>query len=115
MAKNAASALGDATKQAAVLDKLKGTVSELTKSLSGIADGATAEKAKSGLEGLVGNLKTQIGELGSLGKLSDSLSGMKDGLLKPVMEKVTGLMGNADIAKAIGPVLEQLKGVLGGK
>jgi hypothetical protein len=114
-AKNAAAMVGDATKQTAVLDKLKGTFTELTKSLGTITDGATAEKAKGGLETLVGTLKTQMGELGGLGKLADSVVTMKDGLMKPVMEQVTKLMGNADITKAIGPVLEQLKGLLGSK
>jgi hypothetical protein len=111
---NILNSVGDATKQAASLDKLKATVGSLTTTLGGITDGATAEKAKGALENLVGGLKGQLGELGNLGKLTDSLAGMKDGLLKPVMEKVTGLLGNADIAKSIGPVLNQLKGLVGG-
>jgi len=107
------SAVGDVGKQTASLDKVKSTAGDLMKTLGSITDGATAEKAKGTLEGLVSGLKGQLSDLGSLGKLSDSVSGMKDTVLKPVMEKVTGLLGNADIAKAIGPVLNQLKGLLG--
>ncbi len=95
-------------------DKRKSTVGELTTTLGSITDGATAEKAKGALESLVGGLKGQLGELANLGKLTDNVAGMKDGLLKPVMEKVTGLLGNPDIAKAIAPVLNQLKGLVSG-
>lgn len=113
-ATDAVNMVGDATKQAAGLDQLKTTVADLTKTLGGITDGASAEKAKGTLEGLVSGLKGRLGDLTSMGKLTDSVASMKDSLLKPVMEKVTGLLGNADIAAKIGPVLNQLKGVLGG-
>ena len=72
-------------------------------------------QAKSGLEGIVSTLKTQMGELGGLGKLDGALATMKDSLMKGAMEKVTGLMGNADITAKIGPVLEQLKGLFTAK
>lgn len=111
----AAAAAGDAAKQIAAVDKLKAPVADAIKLLGTITDGASAEKAKAGLEGVVGSLKTHLSELGGLGKLGDAAMKAKDGLLKPVMDKVTGLLGNADITKAIGPVLEQLKGLLGGK
>lgn len=111
---NVLNSVGDAAKQMASLDKVKSTVGDLTKTLGSITDGATAEQAKGTLENLVSGLKGQLGELGGLGKLTDSVAGMKDGLLKPVMDKVTGLLGNAEIAKAIGPVLNQLKGLISG-
>lgn len=111
---NVLNSVGDATKQVASLDKLKSTVSELTATLGSITDGATAEKAKGALENLVGGLKGQLGELANLGKLTDNVASMKDSLLKPVLEKVTSLLGNADIAKSIGPVLNQLKGLVSG-
>jgi hypothetical protein len=118
-AKNAAgdvkAAAGDMVKQTAVVDKLKTTFGELTKSLSGITDGATAEKAKGGLESIVSTLKTQMGELGGLGKLDGMLATAKDGLMKGAMDQVTKLMGNADITAKIGPVLEQLKGLFTAK
>jgi hypothetical protein len=115
MVDQAKAAVGDMTKQTAVVDKLKTTFTDLTKSLGGITDGATAEKAKGALEGIVGTLKTQMGELGGLGKLDGALASVKDGLVKGAMEKVTALMGNADISAKIGPVLEQLKGLFTAK
>lgn len=110
---NVMNMVGDATKQMASLDQLKSVAGDLTKTLGGITDGATAEKAKGALEGLVTSLKGQLGDLGGLGKLTDSVASAKDALLKPLMEKVTGLLGNADIAAKIGPVLNQLKGLVG--
>lgn len=111
---NMLNSVGDATKQMASLDKLKSTITDLSKTLGGITDGATAEKAKGALENLIGGLKGQLGDLSGLGKLTDEVAGMKAGLLKPVAEQVTKLLGNADIAKAIGPVLNQLKGLVSG-
>ena len=112
--KNLMNTVGDVAKQTAAFDKLKGTFEGLKSTLAGITDGATAEQAKGKLSGMVDTLKEQMGSLGDMGKLSDSLSGVKDGLVKGIMGQLTGLMGNADIQKAIGPVLEKLKGVLGG-
>jgi hypothetical protein len=111
---NVMNMVGDATKQVASLDKLKSVAGDLSKTLGGITDGATAEKAKGALETLVGSLKGQLGELGNLGTLTDTVASAKDAVLKPLMEKITGLLGNADISKAIGPVLNQLKGLVGG-
>jgi hypothetical protein len=108
-------AAGDMAKQTAVVDKLKATFNDLGKTLGGITDGATAEKAKTGLEGIVSTLKTQMGELGGLGKLEGALATVKDGLMKGAMDQVTKLMGNADITAKIGPVLEQLKGLFTAK
>ena len=95
-------------KATAAVQKVTGTVGELTKTLAGITDGASAEKMKTALEGQVKALGAEMGDLGSL-------KGSVEGMLKPLMEKVTGLLGNADIKKAIGPVLEQLKGLLPAK
>jgi len=103
-----ASALKDVKATTGAAEKVSGTVAELMKTLSGITDGATAEKAKSALEG---QAKTLGGQLGDLGALKSSV----EGVLKPLMDKVNGLLGNADIKKAIGPVLEQLKGLLPAK
>ncbi len=111
---NILNSVGDATKQMASLDKLKATVGDLTKALGSITDGSTAEKAKGTLENLVGGLKGQLGDLGGLGKLTDNVVSTKDGLLKPLAEQVTKLLDNADIAKTIGPVLNQLKSLVGG-
>lgn len=106
--------VGDATKQMASLDQLKATAGNLNATLGSITDGATAEKAKTTLENLVTGLKSQLGDLTSSGKLTDSIASTKDSLLKPVMDKVNSLLGNADIAAKIGPVLNQLKALLGG-
>ncbi|MBL9077638.1 MAG: hypothetical protein JNL08_09050 [Planctomycetes bacterium] len=113
-AETATSMLGDAQKQLASLDAAKPVVGDLMQTLSGITDGKSAEAAKASLEKLTIGLKEQLGSLGDLGKLSGTLATTKDSLLKPVLDKVAGLLGNAEVAKAIGPVLTQLKGLIGG-
>ena len=112
-ANNLINKVGDAAKQTEAFDKVKGTFESLKSTLGGITDGKTAEAAKGKLDGLVGTLKDQMGKLGDLGKLTDKLGSMKDTLTKGLMGQVTKLMGNADVTKAIGPILEKLKGVLG--
>lgn len=106
--------VGDVANQTAALDKLKGTLEGLTSTLGGITDGATAEKAKGALEGMVAKVSEQMGALGKLGALGGDMAGMKDKLIKGAMEQVTKLLGNADIQKSIGPVLEKLKAALAG-
>ena len=106
---NAAGNIVDNVKNAAVVKDLTGTFKDLGSTLGGITDGTTAEAAKEKLSGLVDGLKGQLDKLGGISKLTDTLGGLKDG----VMEKIKGLMGNADVTKAIGPILEKLKGLLG--
>jgi hypothetical protein len=106
-------AIGDIGKQTAAIEKVKTTLADVTKSLNGITDAATAEKAKTTLDGLATALKTQMADLGSLGKLSDALGTTKDSLVKGVQDQIAKLAGNAEIQKAIGPVLDKLKAALG--
>jgi hypothetical protein len=100
------------SKQTPAFEQLKGSLTTLSTTLAGITDGATAEKAKGTLDGLVTSLKTQLGNLGTLGTLSDTLKTQKDALLKTINEKITSLLGNAAIKEKIGPVLEQLQNLL---
>jgi hypothetical protein len=116
-AAKAAEKLGSAAKelvakQAPLFDKVKASIGTLTTTLSGITDGPTAEKAKATLEGLTGTLKTQLGDLGGLGKLADSLATEKAALLKAPIDKITGLLANADVKAKIGTVLDQLLALL---
>ena len=94
---------------AAAVAKVQGTVTDLGKTLAGITDGATAEKAKPALEGQVKTLGAQLNDAGASAKTQIEL------LLKPVLDQVNGLLGNADVKKVIGPVLEQLKGLVSAK
>lgn len=103
----------DAAKKLPAFAAASATVADLTKSLSGITDGATAAKAKAQLTALVDSLQQQVGALGGLDKLTASLG--NGDLMKGVTAQVTKLMGNADIAGSVGPVLEKLKALLAGK
>lgn len=89
------------------------TFADLTKSLGSITDAASAEQVKSSLTTLVDSLQAQIAALGGFDQMKAAL-GSSD-LVKRVVDQVTRLLGNADIAKSVGPVLEQLQGLLGGK
>ena len=102
--------VGNVAKQADVMGKLKGTLSSLQATLTGVTDGKTAQAAKGKLEGLIAPLKSQLGDLGGLGKLGS----LKDGAIKTVMGQVTRLLGSADINSILGPVLQKLKGTLTG-
>lgn len=102
----------EAAKNLPALASATSTVTDLGKMLGGITDGATADKAKAGLTSLVGALKSQLGALGGITKLSE---GGGKGVLEGAVDQVGKLMNNPEIMKAIGPVLEQLKGLLGGK
>lgn len=102
--------VGKVAKQADVMGKLKGTLSSLQATLTGVTDGTTAQAAKGKLDGLIGPLKSQLGDLGGLSKLGS----LKDGAIKGVMGQVTRLLGNADINSVLGPILQKLKGALNG-
>ncbi len=94
------------------LTAAKTTFGDLTKALAGITDSATADKAKASLTGLVDTLKTQLGSVGGFSKIAEGLGATAT---KTINDQIAKLTGNADIAKSIGPVLEQLKGLLAGK
>lgn len=111
-AQRAANQMVDATKNAL---GAQSTFGDLTKVLGGITDGVTADKAKAQLTKLVDTLKTQVGSLGGLSQFTSKLGAGADGLLKTATDQINKLVGNAEISKSIGPVLEQLKGLLAGK
>jgi hypothetical protein len=104
-----------AIKQTENLNKLKTTLTSLGKSLAQVSDGATADKAKATLMGLVAPLQAQLAELSKLGDGDGSLVAMKDTLMKAATTQVNSLMSNAEVKKAVGPVLEQIKSALAGK
>lgn len=101
-----------AAKNLPALASATSTVTDLGKMLRGITDGATADKAKAELTSLVGTLKGQLGALGGITKVADG-GGL--GVLEGALDQIGKLMSNPEVTKAIGPVLEQLKGLLGGK
>ncbi len=104
---------GDALKQVTDLNQVKATFTNLTQSLQGVTDGATATQAKAKLAECVAQLQTQLGAGGTLAKWTSTLGSTGDGLTKALLDQVTKLSSNPDVQKAIGPVLEQVKGLLG--
>lgn len=118
-AKEAGKALGglaDAAKQTEAAKTAFGALGDLQKALAGITDGASATAAKAKLEGLVGKLGVSMQDLrgGQLAeKVKAALGGADlNGLMKTVTDKVGALLGNEQVKSAIGPVLEQLKGLI---
>lgn len=111
-AANLANKAAEAAKSLPGAAAVASTWTDLSRTLSGITDGATAEKAKSGLTTIVDTLKGQIGSLGGIAKATEGVGG---DVVKGITEQVKKLLANADVAKAIGPVLEQLQGLVGGK
>ncbi len=94
---------------AAAMPMLQQAWSDIGKSLNGIADGATAQQAKAALTKLVADLQAQAQQLGGADKLAASLG--KDAV-KALQAQVSALSNNADVQKAVGPVLEQLRALL---
>lgn len=105
---------GDTIGNAEVATRLKDTLGGLTTTLSGIADGKTAEAVKGKLGGLIDTLNQQLNQIGGIDKLTGMLGGMKDSLVGGLRTQIDKLAGNADVAKAIGPMLEKLQSTLGG-
>jgi hypothetical protein len=103
----------DLVKNVGTFDQVKSTFSNLTQSLQGVTDGASAEQAKAKLAEYVGQLKSQLGDGGTLAKWTASLGSAGDGVMKAVLDQVAKLSANPDVQKAIGPVLDQVKGLLG--
>ncbi|MBL8749731.1 MAG: hypothetical protein JNK78_11265 [Planctomycetes bacterium] len=111
-AANLAHKAAEAAKNMPAAAAIASTWTDLSKTLAGITDGATAEKAKSGLATIVDTLKGQVGSLGGITKATEGLGG---DVVKGITDQVKKLLANPDVAKAIGPVLEQLNGLVGGK
>ncbi|MCC6782426.1 MAG: hypothetical protein IT457_06255 [Planctomycetes bacterium] len=104
---------------------------EITKLLTGITDGKTAEAAKGQLETLTGSLGKALEGLKSAGEAAkgsgEGLAGAAGDLAKKALdsftpelktafngitEQITRLLGIADVKTAIGPMLEKLKALL---
>jgi hypothetical protein len=96
-----------------LMAKVTGSFGELTKLFGSVTDGASAEKAKTGIEAAVGALKAPMESIKAL-KLDATTLAPLETLKKTAMEQVGKLMGNGDIAAKIGPALTSLKGLLGG-
>lgn len=112
-----ANAVAEVAKQTEAVKKVSETLGDLQKTLTSIHDGASANGAKTLLDGLVGKLTSAMGDLGKMGKLGDALkgaSGAKDALVKAVSDQAAKLMANDQIKGAIGPVLDKLVGALKG-
>lgn len=96
---------------------------DVNKILGSIKDKPTAEAAKGPLEGAIASLKSMMGgTTGTSGGAADASSGMKKlgadvlakfGINGDTMNMITGLLGNPAVSGAIGPVLNQLKGLIG--
>lgn len=119
-ANEAGKALGgiaDVAKQTDAAKSAFSALGDLQKALGGITDGASATAAKSTLEGLVGKLGGSMKDLQGVGKLADTVKaalggGDLNGIMKTVTDKIGALLGNEQVKSAIGPVLEQLKGLI---
>ncbi|MCR9247286.1 MAG: hypothetical protein NXI31_19815 [bacterium] len=113
--------------------KPESTAGSIVKLLEGITDGKTAESAKSELSTLTEQLSTGITALKSAGektggeakdamgalaeKAKAAVAAFSPELTKSfggITEQITRLMGNDEIKKVIGPVLEKLKGLIAG-
>jgi len=96
---------------------------DVNKILGGIKDKPTADAAKSPLEGAVAALKNMMSGNQATGGTADASSGAKKlgadvlakfGIDASTLGTIKGLLDNPAIAGAIGPVLNQLKGLIGG-
>lgn len=98
---------------------------DVNKILGGIKDKPTADAAKGPLEGAIASLKTLMGGKAApaTGGAADATAGMKKlgadvlakfGIDGTTLGTITGLLQNPAVAGAIGPVLNQLKGLIGG-
>ncbi|MGE0145264.1 MAG: hypothetical protein AB7I19_17870 [Planctomycetota bacterium] len=96
----------------------------ITKVLTGITDGKTAEAAKSELETLTNNFGSVLEKLkgdgkaatdGIAGKVGELAKGALASLapqFKGITEQISRLMNIKDVVAQIGPVLEKLKGLI---
>jgi hypothetical protein len=88
------------------------TLADLGGKLATIRDGATATKAKAELAALAQSLQTQLGSLGGAAKVA---AGGAEQAMRTIADQLTKLASNPEVQKAIGPVLEQLRGLVGSK
>ena len=100
---------------------------DLGKLLGGITDGPTAAAAKGPLEAALGQLKNALAGADAKAKVESAASGAdpvssgkqmamdvlaKFGLGAGTVDTITGLLDNPAVKSAIGPMLEQLKGMI---
>lgn len=96
---------------------------DINKILGGITDKPSAEAAKGPLESAVASLKGMLGtDSAAGGAPAEASGGMKKvsadvlatfGVTGDTMGMITGLLGNPAVTAVIGPVLNQLKGMIG--
>jgi hypothetical protein len=103
---------GDLARKVGSLDAIKQTCSDLAASLKGITDGPTATKAKGKLSEITGSLRTQL-DGKTVSNWTDKLGSTGQSMLKAMQDKVTKLAQDPEVQKAVGPVLAELKGLLG--
>ncbi|MBL9079389.1 MAG: hypothetical protein JNL08_17945 [Planctomycetes bacterium] len=98
---------------------------DINKILAGIKDQPTAEAAKGPLEGAIASLKSLVGggAAAPTEGATEASGGMKQlgsdvlakfGIDGATIGTITGLLQNPAVAGAIGPLLNQLKGLIGG-
>jgi hypothetical protein len=104
---------GDLAKKVGNLDAIKKTCGELAASLKGVTDGPTAQKAKVKLGEITTSLRTQLGDGKTVSSWTDKLGSTGQNLLKAIQDQVTKLANNPQVQKEVGPVLAELKGLLG--
>ncbi|MFO1054423.1 MAG: hypothetical protein U1F36_19555 [Planctomycetota bacterium] len=121
--------LGSCTKEAGAAGaNPAGVADSITKLLTGITDGKTADAAKSQLETLTTQFSSVVSGLksaassegekasGAIGDLAKKAMGALTPELttafKGITDQITRLMNIQDVTKAIGPVLEKLKGLI---
>ena len=93
---------------------VQGVLSSLTEALSGVTDAASAQSALAALtsaDDTLGGLEAVIGGLGDEGR--SALSGIVGGALPDLQATITRLLGNADIAAILKPVLDSIAARLG--
>ena len=88
---------------------VQGVLSSLTETLSGVTDATSAQSALAALasaEDTLGSLESAIGGLGEEGRAA--LSAIVGGALPDLQATITRLLGNADIAAILKPVLDSI-------
>lgn len=110
-AAGAGAMMEQAKKFAPLLDQVKGSFGSLTTALTGITDGASAEKAKGAIETAMTALKDPMAKIAEL-KLDAATLAPLAGLKTSAMGALTKLMDNKDVVGKIGPVLTSLKDML---
>jgi molecular chaperone GrpE (heat shock protein) len=106
-AKDKLGAVAGAQEVQATLQKLKAQLAKVT-------DGASAQQAKTELQQLVASLKQQVDAKGGVDKIASDLGSTGEKLLAAARQQIDALVKDPQVQQSLGPVLQQLKAVLGG-